>query len=178
LSDALKSRWLTVNPARGAENLPRRIARRHHYLTAPEVYALAAKAGEHRVLVLVLAFCGLRWGEAIALQVADVELLRRRTPVSSNAVQIASDHEAGATKERRAGSVPIPAFVLEELSPSVSATRRETSSFPLWMAVTYLVRAQAEDGSSAPSTGVDCPRSRRKICDTPVPRWRCQPGPT
>jgi integrase len=116
LSDALKSRWLTVNPARGAENLPRRIARRHHYLTAPEVYALAAKAGEHRVLVLVLAFCGLRWGEAIALQVADVELLRRRTPVSSNAVQIASDHEAGATKERLARSVPIPAFVVEELS--------------------------------------------------------------
>ena len=38
-------------------------------------------------LVLVLAYCGLRWGEAIALRVRDVEFLsrrlrRRRTPYS------------------------------------------------------------------------------------------------
>lgn len=116
LSDAVKCRRLVVNPARGVENLPRRIARRHRYLTAPDVHALAAATCEHRVLVLMLAFCGLRWGEAIALQVADVEFLRRRILVSSNAVQIGSGYEVGPTKERRARSVPIPLFVLEELS--------------------------------------------------------------
>lgn len=77
LRDAVKSRRLVVNPARGVENLPRRFARRHRYLSAHDVHALASEAGEHRVLVLVLAFCGLRGGEAIALRVSDVDFLRR-----------------------------------------------------------------------------------------------------
>ena len=109
-------RRLAANPAVGVDNLPRRVQRRHVYLTASEVHALADEAGPQSVLVLVLAFCGLRWGEAIALRVADVDFLRRRVLVSANAVQLGSTHHVGSTKDRRPRSVPVPGFVLEDLS--------------------------------------------------------------
>lgn len=130
LSDAVKSHRLAVNPARGVENLPRRVARRHRYLTASEVHALAVEAGEHRVLVLLLAFCGLRWGEAIALRVGDVEFLRHRILVSTNAVQLGGGHQIGPTKERRSRTVPIPQFVLDELSRLCVGKARDALIFP------------------------------------------------
>jgi integrase len=54
-----------------------------------------------------LAFTGLRWGEAIALTVADVEFLKRRISVHRNAVQVGQDFEVGQTKgkENRTASV-------------------------------------------------------------------------
>lgn len=66
--------------------------------------------------MLTLAYCGLRWGEAIGLRVRDVEFLRRRLSVSENAVQIGSRHVVGPTKGRKARSVPVPEFVLAELA--------------------------------------------------------------
>lgn len=66
--------------------------------------------------MLLLAYCGLRWGEAIGLRVRDVEFLRRRITVSENAVQIGARHAVGPTKGRKARSVPVPVFVLDELS--------------------------------------------------------------
>lgn len=103
LGDAVKARRLASNPARGIEGLPRKSARRHVYLSADDVHRLAAESGEHRPLVYVLAFCGLRWGEAIALRVRDVEFLRRRLVVAENAVQLGVDHAVGQTKAARCG---------------------------------------------------------------------------
>jgi integrase len=45
------------------------------------VTKLADESGQHRALVIVLAYCGIRWGEAVALKVCDVEFLRRRLSV-------------------------------------------------------------------------------------------------
>lgn len=130
LSDAVKAHRLVINPAPGVENLPRRVARRHCYLTASDVHALAVEAGEHRVLVLLLAFCGLRWGEAIALRVGDVDFLRRRVLVSINAVEIGGRHQVGPTKERRARSVPVPEFLLGDLSRLCVGKARDALIFP------------------------------------------------
>lgn len=116
LSDAVKGKRLAVNPAKGVENLPKREGRRHVYLSADDVHRLADECGEHRTLVLLLAYCGLRWGEAIGLRVHDVEFLRRRLSVHENAVQLGVSHAVGPTKGRKARSVPVPAFVLDELS--------------------------------------------------------------
>jgi integrase len=117
LTDAVKMRRLASNPARGLENLPKKVTRRHIYLTADDVHRLAAEAGEHQALVYVLAFCGLRWGEAIALRVKDVEFLRRRLVIEDNAVQLGVDHALGQTKGKAIRSVPVPEFVLDQLSP-------------------------------------------------------------
>lgn len=117
LSDAVKARRLAVNPARGIDGLPRKTTRRHIYLSADDVHRLAAESGQHRPLVYVLAFCGLRWGEAIALRVRDVEFLKRRLVVADNAVQLGVEHAVGQTKGRKVRSVPVPSFVLDELAP-------------------------------------------------------------
>lgn len=130
LNDAVKARRLASNPARGIEGLPRKATRRHIYLSADDVHRLAAESGEHRPLVYVLAFCGLRWGEAIALRVRDVEFLKRRLVVADNAVQLGVDHAVGQTKGRKIRSVPVPAFVLDELSPLCADKAADDLVFP------------------------------------------------
>jgi integrase len=116
LSDAVKARRLAVNPAKGIENLPRKTTKRRVYLSADDVHRLADESGKHGAMVLVLAYCGSRWGEAVALRVRDVEFLRRRLAVSENAVQVGVHHTAGPTKGRKSREVPVPAFVLDALS--------------------------------------------------------------
>jgi integrase len=96
--------------------LPRKTAKRRVYLTADDVHRLANEAGDYRALVLTLAYTGIRWGEAIGLRVRDVEFLRRRLSVHENAVQLGVDHAVGPTKGRKARSVPVPEFVLDQLS--------------------------------------------------------------
>jgi integrase len=86
------------------------------YLSADDVARLADESGEHRVLVLVLAYCGIRLCEAVALRVRDVQFLCRRLSVHEGAVQIGATHAVGPTKGREARSVPVPEFVLNELS--------------------------------------------------------------
>ena len=120
----------TANPAKGVENLPRKTARRHVYLSADDVHRLADESGQHRALVLVLAYCGVRWGEAVALRVRDVEFLRRRLSVSENAVQLSVNHAVGPTKGRKARSVPVPAFVLDELSVQCQGKAPSDLVFP------------------------------------------------
>ncbi len=130
LTDAVRSRRLALNPAKGITNLPRKRARRRVYLSAHDLHHLADESGEHRALVLVLGFCGLRWGEAIALRVRDVHFLRRRLHVSENAVQLGVDHAVGETKGREARSVPVPAFVLDELAQTCDNRAGEDLIFP------------------------------------------------
>jgi integrase len=108
LVDAVKGKRLSANPVKGLDNLPRKSGKRRVYLSADDVARLADKSGEHRVLVPLLAYCGLRWGEAIGLRVRDVQFLRRRIAVSSNAAPIGSRHVVGPTKGREARSVPVP----------------------------------------------------------------------
>ena len=55
LDDAVKARRLASNPARGVENLPGS-RQRHVYLSAEDVGRLAGESGQHRALVLVLAY--------------------------------------------------------------------------------------------------------------------------
>jgi integrase len=93
------------NPARRFERgeKPKKSPKRHVYLTEEDVCRLAEESGRHADLVLILAFTGLRWGEAIALTVADVEFLKRRISVHRNAVQVGQDFEVGRSRARRIG---------------------------------------------------------------------------
>lgn len=130
LDDAVKSRRLASNPARGVENLPRKTTKRRVYLSAEDVARLAVESGQYRPLVLMLAYTGLRWGEAVALRVRDVEFLRRRLTVHDNAVQLGVDHAVGRTKSKRTRSVPVPEFVLDELSVLCRGKGPEDLVFP------------------------------------------------
>lgn len=79
LSDAVNDGLIPRNPARGAlPRLPEVRSEDMAFLTKSEFAQLAAAVTEHyRPLVRFLAGTGMRWSEATALQVQDVDLLDR-----------------------------------------------------------------------------------------------------
>jgi integrase len=81
-------------------------------------------------LVLILAFTGLRWGEAIALTVADIEFLKRRISVHRNAVQVGQDFEVGQTKGKENRAVPVAASVLSRLAVRCEGRSANDLLFP------------------------------------------------
>lgn len=109
---AVRDRRIRENPARGVElpSLPMR--GRHVYLTHGQLAALADAAGAYRPLILVLGYCGLRWGEAIALRPRDVDQLRRRLIVQRTIVEDAGRLSIGTPKTHQIREVPIaePAY--------------------------------------------------------------------
>lgn len=130
LDMAVKARRLARNPARGVDNLPRKGRKPRVYLTHDQVDALAAEAGQHRTLIYLLAYCGLRGGEAIALRVRHLDLLRRRLSVVENAVQVNMTVHVGTPKSHEARTVPIPPFVAEELARQWEGRDRDELVFP------------------------------------------------
>ncbi|HXF72084.1 MAG TPA: site-specific integrase, partial [Actinomycetota bacterium] len=91
-------------------------------LSAREVAALAeAVPGRDRALIFVLGYAGLRIGEAAALRVGDVDLLRRRLHVRASASEVRGRWILGSTKTDRERSVALPAFLAEELARHLEA---------------------------------------------------------
>ncbi|RZS89878.1 site-specific recombinase XerD [Motilibacter rhizosphaerae] len=114
---------LTKNPARPADVRGRRAnflpkveaPARKRYLTHEQVAALADAAGEYRPLMLVLAYCGLRWGEASALRVRHVDLLRKRLLVEEAVADIRGKLIYDTTKTRTSRrTVAVPPFLLAD----------------------------------------------------------------
>lgn len=110
LDDAVRDGKIRTNPARGVK-LPRKTSAQSPYLTHAEVQAVAEASG-HELLVYTLAYCGLRWGEATALRVRDVNLLRRRIAVTRAVRYIEGPgFIIGETKGKENRTVPIPGFL-------------------------------------------------------------------
>lgn len=84
---AVREKRIPNNPSDGL-NLPALNERRRRYLTAQQVSDLAGAAGDHRLVVLVLAYCGLRWSEMAGLRAANVNLMRRRLDISQAVVEV------------------------------------------------------------------------------------------
>ena len=118
LDDAQRDRRIAKNPARGVTNLPRKASKKdRRYLTDAQVAQLASavKDPQLAVLVLVLAYTGIRWGEAIGLRVKHVNFLRHRLHIRENAVQVNSEIHVGEPKSWERRTVPFPAFLTRAL---------------------------------------------------------------
>lgn len=115
LALAVKARRLASNPARDVE-LPRQALARRRYLSAAEVEALADAADEYGDLVLVLAYCGLRIGEAAALRVGHVDMLRRRLRIEEGVTEVDGRLVWSAPKDHQRRSVPFPSFLVDDLA--------------------------------------------------------------
>lgn len=92
--------------------------------------ALAAAAREHEALVLLLAYTGLRWGEAIGLRVGDLDMLQRRASITENAVQSGTEIHVGTPKAHKQRTVPLPEFLLTYLARQCEGRGRDDLLFP------------------------------------------------
>ncbi|MGV3733490.1 MAG: tyrosine-type recombinase/integrase [Microcella sp.] len=128
LDVAVRDRRIATNPARGV-SLPRRAPKRRAYLSHAQVGVLVRESGPHGPLVAFLAYTGLRWGEATALRVRDVDMLRRRVSVVENAVRIGAVVHVGSPKSHRARSVPFPAFLAEAIARECEGKDRDELVF-------------------------------------------------
>ncbi|WP_246021364.1 tyrosine-type recombinase/integrase [Arthrobacter echini] len=127
LDDAVSDRRMLSNPARGI-SLPRKVRKPHVYLSHEQVHELAA-ASKYPALVLLLAYSGLRWGEATALRVRHLDMLRRRLLIEENAVQVGSRIEVGTPKNHKKRTVPFPRFLLDELAAQCEDKGRDALVF-------------------------------------------------
>jgi integrase len=75
--------------------------------------------------VLLLGVGGLRWGEAIALRVCDVDFLRRRVELHRNVVRVREKFIVGSLKSNKNRTVVVPAFVMTALAATAAGKGRE-----------------------------------------------------
>jgi integrase len=137
---AVRDGRISRNPAAGVR-LPKTAKAEKRFLSRDEVFTLAAAAAEYplpeigqqyRVLVLVLAFCGLRWGEAAGLKVGRLDLLRRRVAVAETLSEVGGRLVWGAPKNHQARSVPIPGFLVDQLAEVTAGKAADELVFTTW----------------------------------------------
>jgi integrase len=157
---AIRDQLLTNNPARGV-HLPKKTPKARNYLNHLQVDALADASRHHRPLVLLLAYTGLRWGEAVALKVGSIELDRRRVIVRSNATNVRGTIIEGAPKNGKSRSVPVPEFLIDELRDHCDGKSAESLAFG--NGVDFLPTPTHKDGWFA------CARNRARENDPAIP---------
>ena len=128
LDAAVKDHLIPSNPARGVK-LPRRISRPHTYLSNEQVAQLVAATGDHGSIIALLAYTGLRWGEATALRVRDIDTLRRRLMVAENAVYVNGSILVGTPKTHERRSVPYPKFLTVPIAQACEGKTRDDIVF-------------------------------------------------
>jgi integrase len=115
LTLAVRDRRLSYNPAEGVR-LPRVTRSEPMFLSHSQVTQLAAACPGYELFVRLLAYTGLRWGEAAALQVGRVNLMRRRLEVVRSAVDLGGEVSYGTPKTHQRREVPIPRSLVDELA--------------------------------------------------------------
>lgn len=115
MTAAVNNELIKSSPCRGVR-LPRMPATEPHILTADEVGALtAAMRKPHDLIVLLLAYGGLRIGEAFALRRRHVDLDQGRIIVAESLAEIAGQHVFDTPKSHQKREVALPGFVMEGL---------------------------------------------------------------
>jgi integrase len=115
LKAAEESGYLLKSPCVGIK-LPRSNKREIQVLTSDQVRMLAAVTAEpYDVLIYVLAYGGLRWGEAAALRRARCNPLRARVEIAESLSEVNGELYFGETKSYAHRSVRLPQFVSDML---------------------------------------------------------------
>ncbi|MGI8761747.1 MAG: tyrosine-type recombinase/integrase [Jatrophihabitantaceae bacterium] len=130
LDVAVRERLVPRNEATGVD-LPK-LTRGHRVVaTAEQVEALAILFdGDHGDLVRLLAYTGLRWGEATALRVCDVDIQRRRLHVRRAVVEVDGKLVVGTPKSHHARQVPLAARAMAVVISRVTGRQADELLFP------------------------------------------------
>jgi integrase len=111
--------------------VPRKPEATQRYLTHEQLHRLAVASGRFRTMVLVLGYCGLRFGEAAARRCADVNCKTRRIRVSRSVTYVTyKGLIEGATKNHTARSVPVPKFLVPLLDTELADKDGDGLVFP------------------------------------------------
>lgn len=125
LEHAVDRRLIAVNPMPKLK-LKKQPVKKRAFLTNTQVVELAkAIDPRYRLLIGVLAYTGLRFGEAAALRVGDVDIHGRRIDVRHAVAEVNGMTVEGAPKGGRARTVPLPEFLVSEMTEAI-ATRKPT----------------------------------------------------
>ena len=139
---AVEDERLPSNPAARLK-LPKPTKSRKRYLSHNQVAALAQAIDEMKdgreygygLVVLVLAYCGLRWGELSGLRIRDLDLDAKhpRLTVEQTVVADKGYQRIEPPKDYEHRSIPIPAFL-------VGLLRAQIAGRPAYAPVFYGIR--------------------------------------
>ena len=112
---AVEGSMVLRNPVAGVKTPPV-VSPPRRYLTAEQVGILAdAMESPYDLLVLVLAYSGIRFGEAAALRRTHCDLEGSRLHISESLAEVAGQLHFGTTKTHRQRTVVLPATIRERL---------------------------------------------------------------
>jgi integrase len=128
LTTAVRSGYVGRNAAEGVA-VPRDRRREMLFLDAGQLLDLADTIDRcFRLLVLVLAYAGLRWGEAAAMRRGRVDLLRRRLEVVESLAEVVGQLHFGPTKTYQERWVTMPRFLVESLAAHLESVSSGSGS--------------------------------------------------
>ena len=115
LKRAMRAGLIVSSPC-VVDKLPRITSKERRALTAEEVARLtAATEPPYDLLVLVLAYVGIRYGEAAALRRGRCNLLRNRLLIAESLAEVNGHFHFGPTKTHQDRVVVVPKFVTARL---------------------------------------------------------------
>ena len=116
---AVKDGRLARNPA-AAVDLPRVVVTERRYLSHHRVRDLASHCGQQGLIVLFLAYTGVRFGEMAALRVGRLDLLRRRAIIAESVTEVHGAQVWSTPKGHERREVPILRFLVDQLAVYVA----------------------------------------------------------
>jgi integrase len=121
VSQAVDDGRLARSPLPRRPNLPKAQRDDMKVLTPDQVHQLAdAIDARYRVMVLVAAYTGLRWGETAGLRLSDVDILRRTINVGGTLTEVAGVVRRGPPKTKRSSrKLTISKTLAQELGEHV-----------------------------------------------------------
>lgn len=168
LALGVEEKRLVENPVSGVKPPPRSHKARA-YLSHDQVWDLAdAVDPRYHLLVLFLCYMGLRFGEAAALEVRDVDLTRRLVHVRQQVTEVEGVLTWTPTKGKKRRHVPVPKFLVEPLRGACEGKAQDAQVFTApkggtlrlnsWRDRTWdaaIAKLQAEDEDGNPGTFPD-----------------------
>lgn len=119
MNEACRSELIEKNPC-NLTRMPRNVIKGPFILTIPEARLIMEAAPErYYSFVGILAFCGLRLGEAVALKVKHVDLDNARLAVEDTITKAGNKIIFGVTKTYQNRSVSIPTFLINSLQDHI-----------------------------------------------------------
>lgn len=125
---AVRDGRLARNPASHVP-LPRAARQEKVFLTVEQVEQLADAACGYRLVILFLAYTGVRFGELAALRVRRLDLMRRRAEVVEAVAEVRGRAVFSTPKSHQVRSVPIPRFLVDELARHVAGKQPDEFVF-------------------------------------------------